>query len=221
MTSLLGLQANGLDERYNQTLQNMLVKYVHNKKDAWDEFLDTCVYAYNTSVHESTCFTPFELMFGRKARLPIDIEMDDCDLEECINEGGDDDKGAELVQHLTEERISRLQVALDNIKHAQKKQKQTYDRKHACPSAYDVGATVLMKDTRRKKRAGGKMDMRFDGPYIIAKCLNKGIYCLQHLNDSSKVIPRVSANNLKPYCIPRTDDDHEKVYIVCFIMHDY
>ena len=42
----------------------------------WDNLLDTCIYAYNTSVHESTSFTPFEVMFGRKAVLPIDVEMD-------------------------------------------------------------------------------------------------------------------------------------------------
>jgi hypothetical protein len=53
----------------------MLVKLVYDKKDHWDKVLDTCVYAYNTSVHESTSFTPFELMFGRKAVLPVDVEF--------------------------------------------------------------------------------------------------------------------------------------------------
>ena len=43
------LQANGLDKRFNQTLQNMLVKFVHTNKDRWEDYLDTCVYAYNTS----------------------------------------------------------------------------------------------------------------------------------------------------------------------------
>ena len=52
----ISLQANGLDERYNQMLQDMLVKYACEKKAVWDDFLDTCVYAYNTSVHETTAF---------------------------------------------------------------------------------------------------------------------------------------------------------------------
>ena len=42
----------------------------------WDDLLDTCIYAYNTSVHESTSFTPFEVMYGHKAVLPIDVKMD-------------------------------------------------------------------------------------------------------------------------------------------------
>ena len=54
----------------------MLVKFIMDKKDMWDVFLDTCVYAYNTSVHESTSFSPFEVMFGRRAFMPVDIEID-------------------------------------------------------------------------------------------------------------------------------------------------
>ena len=50
------LQANGLDERFNQTLQSMLVKFVAEKQKHWDDFLDTCTFAYNTSVHESALF---------------------------------------------------------------------------------------------------------------------------------------------------------------------
>ncbi|KAL5479401.1 hypothetical protein EMCRGX_G022921 [Ephydatia muelleri] len=65
-------QANGLDERFNQTLQNMLVKYV----DMWSHYLDTCAFAYNTSRHDSTKYTPFMLMFGRRATLPIDVELE-------------------------------------------------------------------------------------------------------------------------------------------------
>lgn len=46
-----------LDERFNQTLQNMLVKYISDKKEQWDQFLDMCMYAYNTSQHDSTHFS--------------------------------------------------------------------------------------------------------------------------------------------------------------------
>ena len=67
------MQANGLDERFNQTLQNMLVKFVDEKKERWEDFLSTCVYAYNTSKHESSKYCPFTVMFGRQAILPVEI----------------------------------------------------------------------------------------------------------------------------------------------------
>ena len=69
------LQANGLHEHFNQMLQQMLVKFASEKHDRWDEFLDSCIFAYNTAVQESAHFLPLEVMFGRKATLPIDLDM--------------------------------------------------------------------------------------------------------------------------------------------------
>ena len=51
-------------------LQKMLVKYIEDKKECWE---DSCVFAYNTSKNESSKFTPFEVMFGRRAVLPIQL----------------------------------------------------------------------------------------------------------------------------------------------------
>ena len=63
------------------SLQNMLVKYVSSKKEMWGHYLDTCAFAYNASQHDSTKFTPFMLMFGRRATLPIDVELEHQDLD--------------------------------------------------------------------------------------------------------------------------------------------
>ena len=53
----------------------MLVKFVSKKRKSWSSYIDSCVFAYNTCRHESTKHTPFELMFGCTATLPIDINM--------------------------------------------------------------------------------------------------------------------------------------------------
>ena len=37
--------------------------------------LECCLFAYNTSKHESSIFTPFEVMFGRQAVLPIEVTL--------------------------------------------------------------------------------------------------------------------------------------------------
>ena len=39
----------------------------------WEDQIHKVCMAYNTSVHASTGYTPFFLMFGRQARLPIDL----------------------------------------------------------------------------------------------------------------------------------------------------
>ena len=45
------------------------------RNEEWDEILDFCCLAYNTMVHETTGFTPFELTFGHKANLPSSISQ--------------------------------------------------------------------------------------------------------------------------------------------------
>lgn len=72
-------QANGLVERFNQTIQSMLAKATAPPKDKedWESVLQSCVFAYNTSLHKTTKYTPHYLMFGAEATLAVDIESSD------------------------------------------------------------------------------------------------------------------------------------------------
>ena len=76
------------------------------------------MFAYNTAVHESTKHTPFEVMFGRMAKLPIDFNLSgDCSPEEKVLdfEARDDPPEAERIARraVTEEAVKA------NIKAAQ------------------------------------------------------------------------------------------------------
>eukprot|EP00794_Sanderia_malayensis_P015550 gene15550-biopygen13260 len=64
-------QGDGLVERQNCTLQNILSSFASQHRDDWDLWIDITVYAYNTSPQESTGFSPYELMFGHQARFPL------------------------------------------------------------------------------------------------------------------------------------------------------
>ena len=59
-----------------------------------------------------------------------------------------------------------------------------------------------MKDFTRKKRKGGKLDMRWKGPYTIVKILGKGLYTLEAADLSGKIIDRVHGTHLKAYLTP-------------------
>ena len=58
-------QTNGLVERFNQTLQQSLVKVVNKNQTDWDQKLDGVLFAYRTAQQKSTRYTPFELMHCR------------------------------------------------------------------------------------------------------------------------------------------------------------
>ena len=54
-----------ISEKFNGTLERMLLKQVNEDKDDWDELLDHCVFAYNTAVQSTTKYTPFYIMYCR------------------------------------------------------------------------------------------------------------------------------------------------------------
>ena len=60
---------DGLVERFNRSLLQMLRAYVQQHND-WEKYLPFVLYAYRTAVHSSTGVSPFELMFGRCAHKP-------------------------------------------------------------------------------------------------------------------------------------------------------
>ena len=66
-------EADGLSERLNRSLIKMVKTYVNDEHDDWDEFLPQLEFAYNTAVHATTGFTPYELMFGRMPKVPLDL----------------------------------------------------------------------------------------------------------------------------------------------------
>ena len=65
-------QTNGLRERDNRTLKTCLSKLVNEKCNDWDEHLQGALFSYRTAPHSSTKISPYEAVFGKKARMPID-----------------------------------------------------------------------------------------------------------------------------------------------------
>ena len=66
-------QSDGMIERFNRTLEDLLAKTVSDNQKDWDECLPFVMMAYRSSTHESTGFSPTELMTGREVILPIDL----------------------------------------------------------------------------------------------------------------------------------------------------
>jgi len=72
-TSAYHPACNGLTERTNGTLGRMIMRLVEGKPTTWDEHLPAALFACRVTPHSITGFSAFELMYGRKPRLPIDV----------------------------------------------------------------------------------------------------------------------------------------------------
>jgi len=75
----------------------MLVKFIDSKKESWEDYLDTCIYAYNTSKHKSSKFSPFEVMFGMIAVLPVELDGGRACEDEVLVMDGFNDKELETI----------------------------------------------------------------------------------------------------------------------------
>ena len=51
----------------------MLATTIKDHGEECEDHLAKVCFAYNTSIHKSTGFTSFYLMYGRQARIPIDL----------------------------------------------------------------------------------------------------------------------------------------------------
>ena len=64
-------QTNGLVERQNRTLVNMLRVYCSRYMTYWDKYLPQVVGAYNSTQHSTTGISPFMMLTGKERLMPL------------------------------------------------------------------------------------------------------------------------------------------------------
>ena len=64
-------QTDGQTERVNQVLEDMLCMYVMQQPTKWEDYLHLVEFSYNNDYRESLKMSPFEALYGRQCRTPI------------------------------------------------------------------------------------------------------------------------------------------------------
>ena len=68
-------QANGMIEAFNKTLGKILKKTVHKYRRDWHDRLFEALWAYRVTVRTPTQATPYSLVYGCEAVLPLEIQL--------------------------------------------------------------------------------------------------------------------------------------------------
>ncbi|CAD6223579.1 GSCOCG00013004001-RA-CDS, partial [Cotesia congregata] len=152
-------QSNGSLERSHHVLGEYLKQYISNKTE-WDGWLELAMFSYNTCVHEGTRYSPFELVFGKIARVPSSEPLHDLDKLPTYN-----DYIIKLVERLTQIR----QLARDNLVGAKIKSKELYDKKIK-PLDISIGDNVFLQKGPKPHKFGD----HYEGPHEVVEVLPDG-----------------------------------------------
>ncbi|KFD48296.1 hypothetical protein M513_10788 [Trichuris suis] len=192
-------QSNGLVERFNRTLLDTLAALAEDSPERWDDMLPWATFAYNTSIHETTGITPFLALFGREARLPIDLQYD----------LPSNDHSPSVTIYVQELRKKLQDVHASVRQHAgmrQQQQKNYYDRRcHG--NSFQQGDRVWLAVPRK-----GKISPRWDGPFVIKHRITEQIYRLDRRPKRDVIVhcDRLKQYDERPHHLTNDDRPTER-----------
>ncbi|UYV73254.1 hypothetical protein LAZ67_10002363, partial [Cordylochernes scorpioides] len=193
-------QTNGLTERLNKTIADMLSMYVDVNQKDWDEILPFVTFAYNTAKQESTGFSPFYLVHGREAETPLDLLF-----PKFPSEDEDD-----FIQTLGSRAEEARQLARIHTMRSQGGNKLRYDAHHR-NIIYQPGVLVWIYIPVRKVGLSEKLMRRYFGPYKVTRKISDVTYEVETFGDQHgrrKTKDIVHICRMKPYLDPEKREDH-------------
>ncbi|CAG2249684.1 Retrovirus-related Pol polyprotein from transposon 17.6 [Mytilus edulis] len=178
--------SDGLVERMNRTLKQMLSIFVNENRNDWDDHLPFLLMAYRATIHDSTGYSPFFMMFGRDMMCPIDVVTGNSPDEINAN------CPVQYVEWLKCTLENTYSFATKYLSRAASRQKKNYDR-GVKPRRLVEGDFVWRW---YPPFANVKFGLGWTGPYKIEKKISEVSYRIRK-NPKSKTLV-VHIDHLKP-----------------------
>lgn len=153
-------QTNGLTERLNRTLSDMISMYVDIEHKTWDEVLPYVTFAYNTAMQETTQMSPFQLVYGRAVTTMLDAMLPHLDDSSLHTDTYTFLERAEAARQLAKVRIQDQQ-----LRDADRYNRRRHDVHYA------PGDRVWVWFPIRRRGLSEKLLHRYFGPYRVVRSL--------------------------------------------------
>ena len=180
-TTLYHPQCDGLIERFNCTLTQMLSTCLTELSPHWEEQLPKLCMAYNSSKQSTTGYSPFFLMFGREAHLPVDL-LYSCDFDLPLKDL------PSYVQNLRNTLTAAFTKVCQHVGNRLERQQEFYNKQvHGNP--HEPGTLVWLFSPVVPRGRAKKFHRPWTGPYRVLASLSDSTYKIQHLyNHKIKVV---------------------------------
>ena len=179
--------SKGPVERFHAMLKRVLLTMCAERPNDWDKYLPALLFAVREIPQESLGFSPFELLYGRNVKGPMQILRELWSVEET-------DEHARLTYQYVIDLRERLEktckLAQDNVRKLDIKQNAFYD-KRARSRKFDVGDKVLLL----LPSESNKVLLQWNGPYEVLEVVNAMNYKI----NVKGVVNTYPANMLKLY----------------------
>ncbi|KAG1441678.1 hypothetical protein G6F56_011372 [Rhizopus delemar] len=197
-------QSNGLIERFNRTLGQILQRRSEEEKLDWDIYLPATLFAYRSIKQATTKQSPFFLVYGYEPKTPFDLDHHMYEKNSPSFEA--------LLWHRTLHQIHNLkkvrEEAQQAIKQTQATQKKAIenkilDERKELKPPFLLGDVVLLYKDYMSTSWSGKLQDKWEGPYVIHTVLGKGTYHIKNMNAQDTRLRRVHGNRMKVYKLPK------------------
>ena len=127
-------QSNGMTERFNRTIKQLIRKLVNNCNSRWEDELGHALFAHRVSTSATTGYTPFYLTYGRRPRAPVTSMLRELEVSDSS---------------VVSDRLEGLARAFKDATH-NTRESRDYNRrlleKRATKQDIKVGDTVVLKN---------------------------------------------------------------------------
>ena len=174
-------------EKFHAMLKRVLLTMCAERPNDWDKYLPALLFAVREIPQESLGFSPFELLYGRNVRGPMQILRELWSVEET-------DEHARLTyQYVTDlrERLEKTcKLAQDNVRKLDIKQNAFYDKRARSRKLYFGHKVLLLLPSE-----SNKVLLQWNGPYEVLEVVNMMNYEI----NVTGVVNTYPANMLKLY----------------------
>ena len=189
-------QTDGQSENLIRTLSGMLRGYIQKDEQNWDTVLSILEFEYNSTKHNSTQLSPFEVDIGYVPHTPTSRAIEQCTIQ------------SQSAIDVVEKRKAFQRVAKDCMRNAQTTQKHYADVGRRDIS-YDVGDLVLLKsqdlDTFNRSTLPIKWRPKYLGPLRVLEVMGPVTYRLELPASMKRAHNVFHVSKLKKY-VPTTSD---------------
>ena len=214
MTCPFSPQTNGLVEKFNDTLKQMIKRLALEQPDQWDTFIPALLFAYREAPQDSLGFSPFELLYGRTVKGPMQV-LRQIWTDEDIS--GETKTTAEYVVDLRNKIEETCKIARENLAKASKRQAKYFNKKTANRSFEEGEKVLLLRPVK-----SNKLELTWKGPYTVTKKVSPFDYQIQterklkiyHVNLMKKYVERSASKKQLTEVSETEEETQERVAVV-------